>query len=83
MSLLLDIPDSIAESMRLPAPERRQRLMTELAISLYAQGILSFGKARQLADMNKYEFGRCLGQREISRHYEVDDLKDDMDYASR
>jgi len=56
-------------------------LTAELALSLYAQNILSFGKAREMARLNKYEFGALLGQRGIPRHYEPDDLQDDVTYA--
>ena len=81
MSLHLEIPDSIASALRLPPDEQQQRLKVELAISLYAQGILSFGKARQLAELSKFEFAQLLGKREIPRHYDRDDLQDDLDYA--
>jgi hypothetical protein len=36
MSLQLEIPDSVTQALRLPQPEQRQRLTTELALSLYA-----------------------------------------------
>ena len=52
------------------------------AIALYAQELLSFGKARELAQMNKYEFGQLLGQRSVLRHYGLEELEDDLDYAS-
>ncbi len=81
MAIHLEIPDVVADAMRLPSSERQQRILIELAVSLYAQGILSFGKARQLCDMSKYEFGLLLGQREIPRHYSPEDLKDDLNYA--
>jgi predicted HTH domain antitoxin len=81
MPLQLDIPDSVVQAMRLPSGERKERLTLELAISLYAQGILSFGKARQLAKMSHYEFAQLLGQRQITRHYEDGDLQDDLNYA--
>ena len=81
MTLRLDIPDSVAQSLRLPSGERKQRLKVELALSLYAQGILSFGKARQLAEIDHYEFSQLLGKRQIIRHYEDADLQDDLKYA--
>ena len=81
MSLQLDIPDSVSQALRLPRAEQQQRLTTELALSLYAQSILSFGKARELASLSKYEFGALLGQRGIPRHYDPDDLQDDLAYA--
>jgi predicted HTH domain antitoxin len=83
MSLQLDIPDSVTQALRLPHAEQQQRLTIELALSLYAQGILSFGKAREMTRLSKYEFGALLGQRHIPRHYEPDDLQDDVTYARR
>ncbi len=81
MSLHFEIPDSITQAMRLPGQERKQRILSELAVSMYAQGILSFGKARQLCGLSKYDFGVLLGQRQIIRHYDEDDLQDDLAYG--
>lgn len=83
MGIQLNIPDSVTRALRLPPAEQQQRLMSELAVTLYAQGILSFGKARELAGMSKYEFGILLGKRQIPRHYTEDNLQDDLAYANR
>lgn len=48
---------------------------------LYA-GILSFGKASELAKMTLLEFGILLGKRNIPRQYDETDLQDDIAYAS-
>jgi predicted HTH domain antitoxin len=82
MAILLRIPDSVTRAMRLPRSEQPHQLKVELAVSLYAQDILSFGKARELAGMSKSEFGILLGRRGIARHYDEQDLKDDVSYAS-
>jgi predicted HTH domain antitoxin len=81
MAIHLEIPDAVAEAMRLPGSERQQRILIELAVSLYAQGILSFGKARQLCGITKFEFGLLLGRRGVPRHYTQEDLQDDLKYA--
>jgi len=81
MSIDLHISDSVAQAIRLPEVQKAQSLLTELAIALYAQGILSFGKARELSGMGKYEFGLLLGERGIPRHYDQKDLEDDLTYA--
>ncbi|NMG09485.1 UPF0175 family protein [Brasilonema sp. UFV-L1] len=47
MSLQLSIPDSVLEAIRLPEKRQQKELLTELAIALYAQDLLSFGKARE------------------------------------
>ena len=82
MTILLEIPDSVARAMRLPPNEQRRRLQVELAVSLYAQSILSFGKACELAGITKVEFGILLGKRNIPREYTKEDLGDDIAYAS-
>ncbi len=83
MTIVLEIPDSVTRAMRLPPNQQRRQLQVELAVSLYAQRILSFGKACELAGMTKIEFGLLLGQRNTPRHYDEQDLQDDLTYASR
>ncbi len=83
MSIHLEIPDDVAQALRLPAAEQEEQLLIELAVALYTRGILSFGKARALAGLSKYEFGLLLGKRDVPRHYDVVDLQDDVDYARR
>ncbi len=82
MSLQLSIPDSVLSAIRLPEPRIEQALLQELAIALYAQELLSFGKARELAQIDKYEFGQLLGQRGVLRHYATEELEDNLSYAS-
>jgi predicted HTH domain antitoxin len=82
MSLQLDIPDSVANSLRLPATEAEPRLRAELAVALYAQSILPFGKASELAGVSRYKFADLLGERGLPRHYSEDDLAQDIEYAS-
>lgn len=81
MSLQLEIPDSVVQAIRLPEERIPLELLIELAISTYSQGILSFGKARELARMEKYEFSRLLEKRGIPRHYGPEEFEDDLTYA--
>ena len=77
----LHIPSSVVDAIRLPEEQVEDALQRELAVTLYAQGLLSFGKARELAALDKAVFGRLLGERGIVRHYGVDELHDDLSYA--
>ena len=79
----LHIPTSVAWAIRLPEKRIVQNLLEELAVALYVQGLLSFGKARELASMEKYEFGRLLGERGVPRHYGQEELEDDLTCAYR
>lgn len=83
MGIKITIPDSVAQSIRLPEERMASELLKELALSLYEQGLLSFGKARELAGMGKYEFGQLLGDRKIKRHYGLEELENDQAYARR
>jgi predicted HTH domain antitoxin len=83
MGIQLQVPDSVAQALHMPLADQKQQLMIELALALYARGMLSFGKARELAGLSKYEFGWLLGQRDIPRHYSENDLQDDLAYANR
>ncbi|MBH8552873.1 UPF0175 family protein [Nostocaceae cyanobacterium CENA357] len=81
MGLQISISDSIVQALRLPEQRIEQELRRELAVALYTQDILSFGKARELAEMDKYEFGQLLSRRGVERHYGLAELNDDLSYA--
>jgi len=70
----LEIPQDVLDSARLTINE----LKVELAVSLYAQGRLSVGKACELAGMHLWEFRQLLASRRISPHYDVSDLSEDL-----
>ena len=79
--LTLEIPGEIVATMKLPRKRIKEHLLIDIAASLYQQGILSFGKARQLCKLNKWEFQKELGVRKIERHYEEKDLEEDIKFA--
>jgi predicted HTH domain antitoxin len=77
----IEIDDDVYEALQLPEAERSSTMKRELAISLYARDVLSFGKARALADLSKREFHEILGERGIPRHYGERELDEDLEYA--
>ena len=81
MAIQLTIPDAIADALRLPRGDRSRELQIELAVALYARGILGFGKARDLAGLSKHAFGLALGERGVRRHYDEAELAEDLGYA--
>jgi predicted HTH domain antitoxin len=68
----------LAAALRLPEDERLSRLQRELSICLYQKGLLSFGKARELAALSKWEFHELLSQESIERSYDEEELEDDL-----
>lgn len=77
----IEIVDEVYEALNIPEAEREEAIKQELAVSLYARDVLSFGKARTLAGLSKREFHRLLGEREIARHYTEEELDEDLGYA--
>lgn len=82
MSIVLQIPESILLSIKMPESEIEQELKNILAINLYSKGYLSFGKARQLTELSKYKFGLLLTSKNISRNYTIEELEQDILYAN-
>ena len=69
MGMTLNIPNSVLQGLRIPEGEIAQRLRTELAIALYAQGALSIGKPAEPAELGRIPFGRFVGRGGIPRPY--------------
>jgi len=76
----IEIDEEVYEALRIPEAERPQTMKEELAVSLYARDVLSFGKARTLAELSTREF-QLLGERQIPRHYTEAELAEDLEYA--
>lgn len=79
----IEVPTDVYDSVSVPEEKREDVLRQELALSLYRERMLSFGKARELAGMSHREFHRLLGEREIERHYTDDELREDLEYGQR
>jgi predicted HTH domain antitoxin len=73
-TIAIEIPREILHVTRLTP----QALKRELALSLFEQGKLSFGKARELAEMNVWEFQQLLGSKGIPVHYNSEDYQEDL-----
>lgn len=73
-TIQIDIPRDVLRATRMSASELR----LELAITLFQQGKLSFGKAREMADMDVWAFQQLLGGRGISPHYDIAEYEEDL-----
>jgi predicted HTH domain antitoxin len=70
MQITLDLPDALHMSAI--------DLLTELAISLFQQERITLGTASQLAELHQIEFQQLIASRGICVHYDVEDLKQDL-----
>jgi predicted HTH domain antitoxin len=70
----IEIPAEVIHATRMTPEEMKQ----ELALILFQQGKLSFGKAREMTGMTVWDFQLLLGQRKIAVHYDVQDYHADQ-----
>ena len=77
-ALVLEMPRDIVNALRVPTSEQGPRLRQELALRLYQKGLLSFGKARELARLNKWEFHILLADEGVIRTYDTEELSGDL-----
>ena len=73
-TISIEIPREVAHAARMTPQDLRR----ELAIYLYQQGRLSFGKAREMAGTTVWAFQQLLASREIPVHYDVEDYEEDL-----
>jgi len=73
-TIALELPREVVHATRLTPPELRR----ELALHLYAQGKLSFGKSREMTDMTAWSYQQLLGSRGLVVHYDVEDYEEDL-----
>jgi hypothetical protein len=53
VKLVLEIPEGVQTALRFPPSEMERELRRELALALYQQRALPFGKARELGQMTR------------------------------
>jgi len=73
-AISIEIPREVIHATRMTPEELRR----ELAIHLFQQGKLSFGKAQEMAGMTVWIFQQLLGSRGIPVHYDIEDYEEDL-----
>jgi predicted HTH domain antitoxin len=74
LTVAIAIPREVLHAARMTPEEIKQ----ELAVLLFQQGKISFGKAREMAGMTVWTFQQLLGSRGIIVHYDVADYAEDL-----
>lgn len=77
-AVTINLPDEIVDSIRLPEQERKERIILELAVSLYTSGLLPLGKAASIAGVNRYGFIEALVKKGLSQSYDLEELEFDL-----
>ncbi len=75
MQLTLEIPDPVFASSAMSAVDLTLEVKRELALSLYRRGVLSVGKAAELAGTSRMTFEGLLADRRIERPFSAADFE--------
>lgn len=75
----LEIPDEIAQELRLPPDRMEVQLKRELAIHLVRERICTLAQGARLAEMDRLEFERLLGDRHVPWPGTIDDIRRDLE----
>lgn len=77
-SLTLKVPDSLLKAgFRLK--ELQADSVQRLALSYYADGILSFGQAAKMCDMTAWEFSDLLARKKVYINYDLEDIEKELE----
>jgi predicted HTH domain antitoxin len=68
------ISDEVLQQLQMSDTE----LLAEIAILFFQQERFTLGQASQFAGMNQLEFQRLLARRQISLHYDLAELREDV-----
>lgn len=68
----IEIPMNLIE-------QGEQAVLEKIAMQLYKNQIFTFGQARRLLNYSVWEFQKLLGENHINRHYDSEDLAEDLE----
>ena len=73
------IPDNISNKLGFSEEE----FLLEIAIALFKEEKITLAQASELANLHQSKFQKELAKREITIHYGVEDLDNDMETLER
>lgn len=73
--MLLETPEEVLASARIPRPQLESELRRRLAAALYADGVIGGSAACKLAGLEKAEFQHWLGEHGIVQPLDGSDFE--------
>ena len=78
MTCEVTFPDEVVQSLRLSKSTLEHSIKKELAVHLFQMQLLSFGQARQLANLSVWDFLDFLSERKLPLHYDIPEYEEDL-----
>ena len=79
LDIKLSLPREIVNILVKKKDEIEPLLRRTIALELFREGIISIGKASEIAGVSKGKMLDILGSMKIPIHYDYSDLKEDME----
>jgi len=77
--VLVKVPSDLMRILRLDEEELEKAVRLYLAIELYREGVVSLGKAAEIAGLSRWEMMELLASKGIPLNYDEDDLSEDIE----
>lgn len=74
----IEIPEKIIKTLGFKESEMGATLKKELAAYFFQRNLLSFGQARQLAELSVWDFLDLLRERKVPLHYDIAEYEEDL-----
>ena len=74
----MELPRDVLLAADISTVGASAEIMKFLAIQMFKERLISFGKATELTGMDKLTFMELLGRKGISLNYDVDDYEEDL-----
>ncbi|MGO8676161.1 MAG: UPF0175 family protein [Limisphaerales bacterium] len=81
MTVTVEIPDEVVQAKHLLPSAVRLEVRREVALVLYVRGLVSVGKAVEIAEMTRQDFEGLLASRGVQRPYDDEELERDLAWA--
>jgi len=77
-AISVDFPRDLVHILKIRDKELPKVLKEMIAVELYKEGLVSLGKAAEIAGVSKWEMFEILASKKVPLKYGVDDLKEDL-----
>lgn len=81
--VLVPVPQDLARILRISEKELPKTVRIYLAIELYREGVISLGKAAEIAGVSRWEMMEILASKGVSIQYDEEDLREDVETLER
>ena len=78
VTVKIDFPKDVLLAADITESNASLNIKKYLALYMFKERILSFGKAVELAEMDRIEFLELAGSKGISLNYDADDYQEDL-----